>query len=624
MQLLKFSLLTKIKESESLFIGILVFLYSLLPFSISNHFVFPNQIQVVVMLSYFAVFISFYLLYKLIFRLQINETQLSKIDIFVFMFALYFLIRNLFCYQDIEIESVFQSFSVFVLYLIFRNIGNTAVFYILLVFPFVGIAQIFYGIKNQANNFAPGYDLSDIIGIFNNSGIFGGFISIVFVITFGLFFYKPHAAVIKYVRLLTVLKLFSGLVLFLFLVQLISTNSRASWLAAIVGVSFFICSYYGLFRSMSELTIIRKWIFIAISSIVLGGLIVGFYNLKKDSADGRILIWRVSAEMIKDKPLFGHGLNGFQAKYMDYQAEYLKEHPNSSFGYLADNNQFAFNEFVRIWVEQGVVGLISYLLLLYMLFFYKTKFENNLNVSVLRSAFITFITFGLFSYPMAIYQFKIMSVLFIALLSSSVINEKNCYSYHFSGLYRIKQGWVLFTPVVVFFVCAYFLFQFTSVIRKYDLATKKWNSALISFNNYDTVSSITSFKSVYPLLKNNGIFLSTYGKALYRLYKYQEAIPILQRANKQLSSATNYIELGECYQSNGEYANAEKAWIKASFMIPAAFTPHYNLAKMYIQIGKITEAKQVANYLLRKEVKIRSPELYEMLIEMDSLVNSNQ
>lgn len=48
----------------------------------------------------------------------------------------------------------------------------------------------------------------------------------------------------------------------------------------------------------------------------------------------------------------------FQAKYMDYQAKYFERNPNSEFINLADNVKYPFNEFIKIAVEFGLVGLI--------------------------------------------------------------------------------------------------------------------------------------------------------------------------------------------------------------------------------------------------------------------------
>lgn len=58
----------------------------------------------------------------------------------------------------------------------------------------------------------------------------------------------------------------------------------------------------------------------------LVALILGCYWIKKDSADGRLLIWQSCINMVKDSPWIGHGLGSFEAHYMDYQAEYFRIH----------------------------------------------------------------------------------------------------------------------------------------------------------------------------------------------------------------------------------------------------------------------------------------------------------
>ena len=48
--------------------------------------------------------------------------------------------------------------------------------------------------------------------------------------------------------------------------------------------------------------------------MVLIKLEISIYYYKKDSADGRLLIWRVSIDMIADAPLVGHGIGTFENK----------------------------------------------------------------------------------------------------------------------------------------------------------------------------------------------------------------------------------------------------------------------------------------------------------------------
>ena len=82
--------------------------------------------------------------------------------------------------------------------------------------------------------------------------------------------------------------------------------------------------------------------------------------------------------MIKDKPIFGHGYGAFQAKYMDYQAEYFKNNPNSKYAQLADNVKHPFNEFIKVAVEFGMVGLAIFIsFILFVLWkIIKSKNEN--------------------------------------------------------------------------------------------------------------------------------------------------------------------------------------------------------------------------------------------------------
>ena len=85
--------------------------------------------------------------------------------------------------------------------------------------------------------------------------------------------------------------------------------------------------------------------------VVLITLPAVLYFVKKDSADGRLLIWRCTWDMIAEKPILGHGYGAFQAKYMLYQATYLDANPDSNYAQLADNSIRPFNEYLLVLTE---------------------------------------------------------------------------------------------------------------------------------------------------------------------------------------------------------------------------------------------------------------------------------
>lgn len=72
-------------------------------------------------------------------------------------------------------------------------------------------------------------------------------------------------------------------------------------------------------------------------SIMFRFIIVRMLLDEKDSADGRLLIWRCSVSMVKDAPWLGHGIGSFEARYMDYQADYFRQYGLNRYSMLADN-----------------------------------------------------------------------------------------------------------------------------------------------------------------------------------------------------------------------------------------------------------------------------------------------
>lgn len=153
------------------------------------------------------------------------------------------------------------------------------------------------------------------------------------------------------------------------------SGSRTGVLAVFISSVIVLLHKPKIIRKFQQLRYFRL-----LSGLILG-LLISFasilYHQKKDSANGRLLIWKVSLEMIKDKPLLGHGNGAFQAKYMDYQAEYFKNNPNSKFKLLADNVKHPFNEFIKVAVEFGWVGLMVVISLLLLIFWKIIKSESG-------------------------------------------------------------------------------------------------------------------------------------------------------------------------------------------------------------------------------------------------------
>jgi len=102
--------------------------------------------------------------------------------------------------------------------------------------------------------------------------------------------------------------------------------------------------------------------------------------------------------MIKDKPLTGHGYGGFKANYMNYQARFFEEYPNSNYAMLAGNVNRPFNEYLLLLTDYGCLGFI--LLLVYTGFIWKS-FRKCDNCDVANMALWCLLAIGVFAFFLA-------------------------------------------------------------------------------------------------------------------------------------------------------------------------------------------------------------------------------
>jgi hypothetical protein len=144
---------------------------------------------------------------------------------------------------------------------------------------------------------------------------------------------------------------------------------------------------------------VRNSVLAVMLVITLAAGTLALYHYKKDSADGRILIWKVTSNIIKDYPLLGIGQDMFKAHYMDYQAGYFRNHTNSKYETVADDNQYAFNEPLNVWAENGLVGLLlasGFVLSIFLPFTNKNfRFHPDASGSNLASPISTLFRFKL-------------------------------------------------------------------------------------------------------------------------------------------------------------------------------------------------------------------------------------
>lgn len=142
---------------------------------------------------------------------------------------------------------------------------------------------------------------------------------------------------------------------------------------------------------------------------LLSALFLSIY-FKQMSSFGRMYIWRNCAEMIAKKPFFGYGSGSFVREYNFYQTQALKLRPDSMAAYLAERVPMAYNDFIEITVESGVVGLICLLAIFASIIAEYRQFEWSVNGN---SGYALFV---FFSFVIAMLSWSFLKILPFSLL----------------------------------------------------------------------------------------------------------------------------------------------------------------------------------------------------------------
>ena len=312
------------------------------------------------------------LVYAVLFARQSIKISLTYIDIAVSIFLGYLLVRI--CLAGAPAINILALTSFILLYFLFKVIPENEIKYLGIIVVCLCAAQALYGIGQWVGIFpaAAGFK---VIGSFDNPAGLAACLAAGFPFCFSL------------LRKFRIVKLLGIASLIVLIAAIIMSGSRSGILAIAIVSAIYVADKYRL--------LIKKHLkVVVLLSTIFGLCFIGLIFLKKDSAAGRVAIWRNSLEMIADKPIFGYGAGGFSSEYMFYQADYFAANPDSRYAQLADNVTHPFNEYLLLAIEYGIVGI----LLLFLVIVVILRSDRKFSVPIL--CLLSIAVFSCFSYPM--------------------------------------------------------------------------------------------------------------------------------------------------------------------------------------------------------------------------------
>lgn len=311
------------------------------------------------------------------------------------------------------------------------------------------------------------------------------------------------------------------------------------------------------------------------------------YFLKPKSADGRLLIWKVSWRMIKDAPLTGFGKGGFAANYLYYQAEYMKSSASAEERKLAGDTHLAFNEPLRITVEHGAVGLLIYLAFIIRMLL--PPKESHLVTLACKSLLTGVVTWGLFGYPDQIFPLLTLSVIGIACILNK--NEKHV---HTTNSVKNKVAAITLCCFATFLLSGRLWGQWQPYHNLYTCFKKNTK------RNVGCPNSILQFKD---RLKDDIGFCYYYCQSVQKEHP-DTALHMIRFLEKNFPTPGLLMIKGDCLKKKNQWKEAENAYKLAADMMPSLQAPRGKLAFLYNETGRRKEALAIAHEILTEDVKV--------------------
>jgi len=484
--------------------------------------------------------------------------RITYIDVLVGIYLLWSVLNMLFIARLPFGNILLWKWSIVLgIYLVVRNIPwKDPILWILVL---VGTAQSLCAIGQHAGYIASNHRWFDVTGFMGNPGQLGGFQAVTFVAVFVLLKKNVHSRIAGCV-------LFSLLLLIGYSMWL--ADSRAGGVAVLAGL---IALYWLEIRPFLTR---HKRLLWPIFVVVIGlGILV--FNYRADSAKARLLIWRVSANMIADKPVTGHGVGAFNRQYMLYQADYFEQNPDSQFRMVADNTAYPYNEFLHIWIELGLIGLLLVLGIVYMAVIIPPD-------KTMSAPLVAWLVFSCFSYPSYKLELLALSPILLGLVGGK-------------AMFQIKRKFGVFASILIAAIVL------SVGIHGYILRNRVNHKALLLIKSYDQQDAnyvSMHVRQLYPDFRFNTLYL-------YNVLKYPK-IAIESAFDGIMPTSENWCDIGDYYFKNGVYDCAENYYRTAAWMVPTRITPNYLLWKMYMQQNRVEDAQVIENYLLVLPLKVEN------------------
>jgi tetratricopeptide (TPR) repeat protein len=463
----------------------------------------------------------------------------------------------------------------------------------------LGFAQLLGFINNNDEYFSLG-------GSFGNPNAYGGYLAVVSPLVLSLFlaYHRIRKAEHLYYML--------GIIFIFTLFMLSMSRSRGACLASALGCIFVLNRERNLWQKVKHTlkSPVQKGIAVISVVCMLSAGSFLLYQLKADSAFGRVLVWKVIATTPHDHLLLGNGSGYVEANYGKWQAAYFAAGKGSDAErYVADYVTCAYNEPIEMILEHGFVGLFLLAGLFYVALRQKKVRDSSL-VSGAKASLVALIVLMLISYPLKITSVYLYFVFCLAVIFYPAQKQKSTSIQPVTFLFGKWARWtfLLFIPLIL-----------AGIYRLYGYYQLKEGQKQVFSGQIDR--GIEAYTKAAAILQNDGIFHFYYGSALSLQKRPEECVKELEASIEKSSNPNSYILLGNSYKELGKFEAAKESYLMAIHILPVKLYPKYVLTKLLIEKEEYGEAGKWAQEILQTKEKVATTAAKEIKAEMQRFLS---
>ena len=464
-----------------------------------------------------------------------------------------------------------------------------------------GAMEALHGLGQIAGIYPSNHSLFVLTGTFYNPGPYSGYLAAVLPIAL----HRMLVSNGKKDRLSVVQYYFSMCVLLLICCVLPAGMSRAAWFASLISCGYVVLRVY----RVKVKSFVSKHRYAVSGVLIVGALLASSaYFMKRDSADGRLLIWKITSQAIASSPCGEENGRTFSAIYGDAQERYFTNCEYSeSEAWVAGTPDFAFNEFLQIAVEHGI--WVSVLFVIVLLVLLKIAGSRK-HLAGMGGCLVSLMVFACFSYPL-----HIPAIVSVWLLTLMVLCGE--------GLVMIKRkrnAVAVLLPVVVAGLTA--SMDMYGIYSERTRAVREWMPVRVLYHSGAFNAAAEEYGKLYDKMSWNKDFCFEYGRALYKARSYGKAEEVLLKAMAVSGDPMILNMLGRNAQESGEYGKAEKYLLRSTRRLPERVYPHYLLVKLYAEPEYFDRIKLIreAECVLNAEPKVNSTAIREMRQEVKKIL----